>query len=83
MFSYISCPLKKEGNPLPRLTSDGYTVRAGSPTRFKVLFENHWRRVYILQFSNNGSLFINANGRKYFLNTVFQGDLEASVNIGD
>lgn len=48
-----------------RLTADGYTPRAGSPSDWMIRLEgeNRWRRVYCWQFSNCGTLFIRVNGQ--------------------
>jgi len=54
--------------PRQRLTSAGYTVRSGSPTRYQVRCagEKRWRRVYVICFSNVGSLFIRTpHGPRY------------------
>lgn len=61
------CELKEEGNPLPRLDSQGYTLKGGSPTRYKALFKGRWYRVYCVQFSNAGSNFIKVNGENLYL----------------
>jgi hypothetical protein len=57
--------------PKPRLTALGYTKQGGSPTPYKVRIqgkgENIWRRVYLIQFSNSGSLFVKVKGKRYFL----------------
>ena len=46
-----------------RLTSEGYTPIAGSPSDWKIKLEgeNRWRRVYCWQFSNASTLFIRVN----------------------
>jgi hypothetical protein len=50
--------------PRPRLDVFGYTVRAGSPTPYRVRLEgeNRWRRVYAWCFSNAGTLFVRIGG---------------------
>lgn len=49
----------------PRLTVDGYTVRAGSPTPWVVRLEGEttWRRLMVWQFSNAGTLFLRIGGK--------------------
>lgn len=51
--------------PLPRLTRDGYTVRAGSPTltRIRLEGEKRWRRLMVWQFSNAGTCFVRIKGQ--------------------
>ncbi len=55
---------RENGNPRPRLTVFGYTVRAGSPTNQQVKLEGEkiWRRVYVVCFSNCGTTFVRVKG---------------------
>jgi hypothetical protein len=48
-----------------RLTADGYTPRAGSPSDWLILLEgeSRWRRVYCWQFSNASTLFVRIGGQ--------------------
>jgi hypothetical protein len=66
---YVVAEVAIRGSPLPRLTRDGYTQRSGSPTAYvvRLAFEDRWRRVYCIQYSNAGSLFIRVNGARVFL----------------
>lgn len=56
--------LKRAGDPRPRMTRDGYTKRAGSPTAMVVRLdgETRWRRVYVWCFSNAGTHFVRVKG---------------------
>ncbi len=47
-----------------RLTADGYTPRAGSPSDWLILLEGEarWRRIYCWQFSNASTLFVRIGG---------------------
>lgn len=58
--------------PRDRLTRDGYTVAAGSPTSIEVrLFgEKRWRRVYVVCFSNIGSCFIRTKTGRIYCNPM-------------
>lgn len=60
---------KHTNPPRPRLTSLGYTVRAGSPTDRMVMLEGEkiWRRVYVWQFSNAGTEFVRIKGVPHIL----------------
>lgn len=51
--------------PRPRLTADGYTVRAGSPIGLEIRIGGckRWRRVYVWQFSNAGTAFVRVGGQ--------------------
>lgn len=51
---------RRHGKPQPRMTRDGYTKRAGSPTEFQIRRsgEKIWRRVYVVCFSNAGTTFV-------------------------
>ena len=62
-YGKVIC-VKREGDPRPRMTRDGYTKRAGSPTGMKVQLdgESLWRRVYVWQFSNTRTLFVRVKG---------------------
>ncbi len=66
---YVVADVAIRGDPRPRLTRDGYTQRSGSPTAYAVrlAFEARWRRVYCIQYSNAGSLFICVCGERVFL----------------
>ena len=60
-LQYANVVEKREhGNPQPRLSVFGYTLRGGSPTRSQVRLrgETRWRRVYCLCFSNAASHFV-------------------------
>jgi hypothetical protein len=50
-------------------TADGYTVRAGAPTRRMVRLEGEtrWRRVYVWQFSNAGTAFLRIGGEPFIV----------------
>ncbi len=60
---------REHGNPMPRMTRDGYTTRGGSPIRTQVQLEGEtrWRRVYVLQFSNAATAFVKRNGESVYL----------------
>lgn len=64
---YLETPIvetKISETARPRLTRDGYTVRAGSPTATLVRLqgETRWRRLMVWQFSNAGTLFVRVKG---------------------
>lgn len=62
---------KTTKQPQQRLTVDGYTKRGGSPTDIVVKIKgygNRWRRVYVVCFSNSGSLFVKVDGIDYYIN---------------
>lgn len=56
--------LRDDNPPRQRLTVEGYTVRAGSPTRYRVRLhgEKRPRRVYVWQFSNVPTAFVRIGG---------------------
>jgi len=56
--------LKRAGDPLPRMTRDGYTKRSGSPSHMMVRLDGEtlWRRVYVWQFSNTCTYFVRVKG---------------------
>lgn len=56
-----------KGNPKPRLDVYGYTLRGGSPTALMTKIGSRWHRIYALQFSNNGSLFVRIKGKPVFV----------------
>jgi hypothetical protein len=66
-FRVAACK-EKPIDQRPYLTVYGYTKRAGAPTNYMVRLrgEKRWRRVYVLQFSNAGSLFVTINGEAYY-----------------
>lgn len=66
----VDVPCRRRGNPQPRLTRDGYTVRGGSPMTLEVLIHGRWRRVYCVQFSNNGTCFVKGPKGKGMLCSV-------------
>lgn len=47
-------------------TATGYGEKIA--TRYMVWYENRWRRVYVRQFSNAGTLFIVVRGEKMIVN---------------
>lgn len=51
------------------MTRDGYTTRRGCPIGYMVRLEGEtrWRRVYVWQFSNAGTCFINIKGEPHVL----------------
>lgn len=64
---YLEKPIHRKRVSIPknrRLTADGYTLRAGSPSDWLILLEgeSRWRRVYCWQFSNAGTLFVRIGG---------------------
>lgn len=63
-YAKVVC-LKRAGEPKPRMTRLGYTVRAGSPTCFMVQLDGEtiWRRVYVLCFSNTCTHFVRVRGK--------------------
>ncbi|MCP4886336.1 MAG: hypothetical protein GY904_06955 [Planctomycetaceae bacterium] len=67
--------LKRTEQPQQRLDSLGYTKLGGSPTDLMLLIEGRWRRIYVIQFSNAGSVFVNLNREKHFL-----GRIETDIN---
>ena len=60
------------------LDSQGYTLRRGSPTDYKVKIEgsNVWRRVFCYCVSNSGTLFVKTKEDSFLV--VSQSDLEIS-----
>lgn len=65
---YLEKPIDRKRVSIPknrRLTVDGYTPRAGSPSDWMVRLvgESRWRRVYCWQFSNAQTLFVRIGGR--------------------
>lgn len=64
---YLTTPIaeaKHDDSARPRLTRDGYTVRAGSPTGtlIRLQGETRWRRVMVWCFSNSGTRFVRVKG---------------------
>lgn len=57
--------------PVPRwgYTVAGYTLRRGGPTQYlvRLVGEKVWRRLKVLCFSNNGTLFLTKGGRTYYV----------------
>lgn len=49
------------------MTRDGYTTRRGCPVSrmVRLVGETRWRRVYVWQFSNAGTAFINIKGEPH------------------
>lgn len=60
---------KAEGNPQPRLDAYGYTLRSGSPTRYKALVDGRYRRIYCLCFSNAASYFVRTPSGDQYVST--------------
>lgn len=65
---YLEKPIHRKRVSIPknrRLTADGYTPRAGSPSDWLILLEgeSRWRRVYCWQFSNASTLFVRIGGQ--------------------
>lgn len=59
---------RQHGNPMPRLTRLGYTVRAGSPTTLQIRFANtRWRRVYVSQDSNVPVCFVRVGADRFYV----------------
>jgi len=56
-------------NPWAGRTQDGYTSIKGAPTELMLRCgtRNTWRRVWVLQFSNAASYFVNINGERRYL----------------
>lgn len=68
----------EEPTPGAGLTVDGYTVKRGAPTRYKVTLqgERRLRRVMVWCFSNCGTLFVRVNGRPLLLTPEHEYQLE-------
>ena len=54
------------------MTADGYTTTQGVPCRDLIQIEGSrvWRRPYLVQTSNAGSVFVRVGGRKYWLDSA-------------
>lgn len=67
--SVITCKCEPASNPMAGRTQDGYTSIKGAPTELMVQVNDsgRWRRVWILQFSNAASYFVNVDGHRQYL----------------
>lgn len=61
--------VRRRGDPRARMTRDGYTKRAGSPTAMQVQLDGEtlWRRVYVWCFSNTCTHFVRIKGKSLIL----------------
>ena len=71
--------MKISDQPRPRLDSQGYTLRGGSPTRYKAQLSptgsdgkaipqpDRFRRVYCIQISNAASHYVTVDGERQYL----------------
>jgi hypothetical protein len=73
MVDYLHLPIAESKHaPLAYtrgMTRDGYTTRAGAPTRWLIRLkgEKIWRRVMVWQFSNAGTAFVRIGGKPYVI----------------
>lgn len=57
---------KITGAPINRSLS-GYGPKV--PTRYMIKLGHHWRRVYMMQYSNSGAAYVIVNGEDKLLDT--------------
>lgn len=77
--------VKEKDYPKPhQLPVDGYGNKI--PTSYRVLYRSgcrggveyaHWRRVYVICYSNVGSAYILVKGERFFLDSKTESDIEA------
>lgn len=48
------------------------------PTRWELYVDGRWRRVYVMQWSNAGSVYVIVGGKEVFLGSIEPADLLAS-----
>jgi hypothetical protein len=58
--------------PRGGMSADGYTTNAGAGSEYMIRLHSCkvWRRVYVLQFSNAASFFVNIDKRRIFLHNL-------------
>jgi hypothetical protein len=64
--------------PTSGRTRSGYGNRI--PTSYELqLSDRRWRRVYVVQWSNAGSAYINVNGKPHYLGSIDPRDFLPKV----
>jgi hypothetical protein len=85
---YLEKPIDRKRVSIPknrRLTVDGYTPLAGSPSDWMVRLEgeSRWRRVYCWQFSNAATLFVRVGGKTLVVRDYDLIDAKRQYNGGE
>lgn len=73
-----------EGFRLSEPRANPYSQGYGSkiPMRYMIRYLGYWRRVYMVNFGNSGSLYVLVKGKKVFLDSDIEHDLTAFRDSG-
>ena len=70
-YGTVEVPVKTTDTPRSGQTASGYGRRM--PTQYMVKYNNKWRRVYCICFSNAGTLYIGKTYTPKMVVDIYQG----------